>query len=284
MLNKWGKVAGHQAPWKGGAKGKGNGEECKGKVEPLPRDKEGRCRIVDLGCGDAGFAGALKDVAQKRRLDVRSFDLARGDSVNRELVTVADITDLKSVVVADQSVDLAVCCLSLMGTNWVSVVEECGRVVRPGGEVWVAEIRSRFGRAGGARKGGVGDVKKGKGKAKGKKQGEEDGDEDPGAVVLEELEEKKGGGDETDVGAFVEVFRRRGFGLKGEVEGGNKMFVKMWFVKLAEQRGGEGRMEGRSGGGGGGGKPRFLEEMGREDEMVVGDEGKVLKPCVYKTR
>lgn len=50
--------------------------------------------------------------------------------------------------------------------------------------------------------------------------------------------------EETDVSAFVDVWRRRGFELKGEVELGNKMFVRMRFRKVVQ--GGKER-EGRGG-------------------------------------
>ena len=186
-----------------------------------------------------------------------------------------------------------------MGTNWVDVVDECKRIVRGGGEVWVAEIKSRFSRAGDQKEkkkkknaavGGIG-RKKGASSGKGKDAiGEEEGDEE--ALALEETEDGKGTGgiDETDVGAFVAVFAKRGLVLKGEPDVANKMFVRMRFVKgLAvgggkEKKNGDGLERGAAGGRGRmyAKATRFVEDDDDGGEEV--DENKVLKPCVYKIR
>ena len=249
-----------------------NGEN-KGKVDPLPRTR-GTCTIADLGCGDAHFAASLHLLRTSLNLNLLSFDLAKGDTPNAHLITVADISNLLAVGVRDSSVDIAICCLSLMNTNWVSVVDECSRIVRVGGEVWVAEIKSRF-----ARPGQIG-KKKGDGIGKKKKKVDVEGEDEGDLLALEELEEAKGPKDETDVTAFVEVFRKRGFNLKGEPDMANKMFVRMRFMKSP-------RPENEKGGAAKFGdgfrgkqvKTKFLED----DERVV-DENKVLKPCVYKIR
>ncbi len=238
-------------------------------LDPLPCTR-GTCTIADLGCGDATFAATLSPLSKSLHLRLHSFDLAEGDGLNASFITVADISSLPLV---DGSVDVAILCLALMGTNWVDFVEEVGRVVRWGGECWVAEIRSRFGRPAVNRKG-----KQGKGK--------EDDEEEVVADVEEDLVDKHG--EKTDVSAFVEVWRRRGFELRGEVDTGNKMFVKMRFVKkLTPTKGkdvpkddalthgkdeerGQRNFRGK----------RFLDDT-REDDV---DEAKVLKPCVYKTR
>ncbi|KAF6224827.1 hypothetical protein HO133_010021 [Letharia lupina] len=256
------------------------------KMDPLPRSRNGICTIVDLGCGDATLAGSLSPSTKSLSLKFLSFDLAKGDTPNAHLVTVADISNLSAAGVKDGTVDIAICCLSLMGTNWVDVVGECARIVRGGGEVWVAEIKSRFARPGVTKKagGGIGRKKstdKGKGAV-----GDED--EDDKAVALEDMEDakSKGGKDETDVSAFVEVFRKRGLILNGKPDMANKMFVTMRFVKslgARMEKGNGGRVaEGRN------------ENMGRsdtyaktkfvDDDVEEVDESKVLKPCVYKTR
>lgn len=254
-----------------------------GDVEALPRSK-GKCTIVDLGCGDANLAGTLAPLSSpgKLNLNIFSFDLAKGDTPHAKLITTADITDLSKAGVKDGSVDLAICCLSLMGTNWVDVVGECGRVVRGGGEVWIAEIKSRFARPGTqAKKPGnkIGEKKK----STGSKKASDGVEEDEEAVALEDLEAAKSGNDETDVSGFVEVFRKRGFWLKGEPDMANKMFVRMRFGKNIrhdvkhegkEYRGGDGRMHP---------KAKFLD-VEHDAEVEKADEGKVLKPCVYKTR
>jgi len=250
----------------------------KGGEEPgeaLPRTS-GTCHIADLGCGDAQLAAALQPSSSPKNLNlrIRSFDLAKGDGPNRELVTVADSSKLP---LRDGEVDVAICCLSLMGTNWVDVVDEVGRVVRAGGEVWVAEIRSRF-----VRVDRVGMKEVGGEKRKKRRKGDEDEEEDVGAVVEVDSDPdmlapggKKKGGEGTDVGAFVEVWRRRGFELKGEVDLGNKMFVKLVFGKMRVGRGMEAV-------GGGTGKIKFID--GADGEVNKAEEARVLKPCVYKLR
>ncbi|KAK3171216.1 hypothetical protein OEA41_003300 [Lepraria neglecta] len=245
-----------------------------GRLEPLPRTK-GTCTIADLGCGDAHLAASLDSLRKSLNLNLLSFDLAKGDTPNAKLITVADTSNLSSVGIRDGSVDIAICCLSLMGTNWVTVVDECSRIVRGGGEVWVAEIKSRFARPGQAKKKGDGI-----GKKKKQKKDAADDEDNEEAVALEEVEDGKGPKYETDVSAFVEVFRKRGFNLKGEPDMDNKIFVWMRFVKAL-------RSENEKGGAakfGDGFRGKQAKTKFLEDEGVEVDESKVLKPCVYKIR
>jgi len=95
---------------------------------------------------------------------------------------------------------------------------------------------------------------------------------------------RKRGGEGTDVGAFVEVWRRRGFELKGEADLTNKMFVKL---VLGKMRVGKGREAGGGGKwreavGGQMGKTKFID--GPDGEVSREEEAEVLKPCVYKLR
>lgn len=254
--------------------GAAKNEEITGKVEPLPRTR-GTCTIADLGCGDAHLAASLYSLRTSLNLNLLSFDLAKGDTPNAHLITVADMSNLRAVGVKDSSVDIAICCLSLMNTNWVSVVDECSRIVRGGGEVWVEEIKSRFARPCQTGK------KKGDGIGKKKKAKVEDEDEGD-LLALEELEDAKGPKDETDVSAFVEIFRKRGFNLKGESDMTNKMFVRMRFTKnfgpeKENEKGGAARF-------GDGFRGKQVKTKFLEDEERVVNESKVLKPCVYKIR
>lgn len=259
-----------------------NGDSLRG-TEPLPRNRHGNCTVADLGCGDATLASSLAPIKKSLNISIISFDLAKGDTPNAQLITVTDITNLRPAGVKDGSVDIAICCLSLMGTNWVDVVDECARAVRGGGECWVAEIKSRFARPGQVTKGKKGDGI-GKKKAKSKKAEAEGVDEEPDDLM--EVEEEGGSvaKDETDVSAFVEVFRKRGFHLKGEPDMSNKMFVRMRFVKgLRPERADENEKGGAARFGDGfKGKQRAKAKFVDEGEEV--DESKVLKPCVYKTR
>uniref|UniRef100_A0A8B9FXG2 Ribosomal RNA-processing protein 8 n=1 Tax=Amazona collaria TaxID=241587 RepID=A0A8B9FXG2_9PSIT len=49
-----------------------------------------------------------------------------------------------AVPLADESVDVAVFCLALMGTNLQEILEEANRVLKLGGTLMVAEVASRF--------------------------------------------------------------------------------------------------------------------------------------------
>ena len=231
-------------------------------LEPLPRIR-GTCTLADLGCGDASFAATLKPLSNSLQLRLHSFDLAQGDGPNASLITVADISKLP---LADGSADVAVFCLVLMGTNWVDFVEEAARVVRWGGECWVAEIKSRFSRSAPKKRANLS-----------RKKREE---EEEMAEIDEELGSKEE--EKTDVSAFVDVWRRRGFELKGEVDMGNKMFVRMRFVKKLTPTKGKGVPKAEDmRGWKAKGKKRFLGNTKEEDDV---DEAKVLKPCVYKIR
>lgn len=43
----------------------------------------------------------------------------------------------------DASLDAAVFCLSLMGTDYGAFLQEAARALRPGGWLWIAEVQSR---------------------------------------------------------------------------------------------------------------------------------------------
>lgn len=86
--------------------------------------------VGDFGCGDATLAASVKN-------KVHSFDLV---AVN-DRVTVADIS---RVPLADCSLDVAIFCLSLMGTNYIEFITEANRTLRPRGLLKIAEVASRF--------------------------------------------------------------------------------------------------------------------------------------------
>ncbi|KAG5298078.1 ribosomal RNA-processing protein [Histoplasma ohiense] len=251
---------------------------------PLPRRPNGFCTIADMGCGDAKFARVLTPSAKALKLKLLSFDLHVADP----LITKADIAALP---VGDGTVDVAIFCLSLMGTNWVSFVEEAWRVLRADGkgECWISEVKSRFGKVArrnkiGQRSSGVGaaagagkkDKKKMNSKLNDKFEGESADDED--IFAEDQVNNTR---DKTDISAFVEVLRTRGFVLKQEsVDKSNKMFVKMEFVKHGQPTKGKWAVnvnDARFG------KKKFIEN-GEGNGMTPEEESKVLKPCVYKTR
>ncbi|KAI4136295.1 MAG: hypothetical protein LQ341_005709 [Variospora aurantia] len=248
------------------------------KLDPLPRSLTTKIStIIDLGCGDASLHASLLPYTSSLNLSLHSFDLSPGDTPNAHLITVSDIARLS---LPDSSVDVAIFCLALMGTNWLDFVAEAARVVRVGGECWVGEVRSRFVGAKEMQKmklqkGAKGDQKKQK------KKGDDENETGQGKIEVEEedVAGRKVKERETDVGPLVEVFRRRGFALKGDVDTGNKMFVRMRFVRVRDApmatSMNERREQQHS-------SSRFVEE----DETTVDpeEEAKVLKPCLYKTR
>ncbi|CUS14854.1 unnamed protein product [Tuber aestivum] len=213
-----------------------------GNLFPLPRDKEeGWCTVADLGCGDAKIAATINHQKPrgKAKVKILSYDL----QASTPDVTVADIAHLP---LEPDSVDVAIFCLALMGTNFLDFVEEAHRILRWKGELWVAEIKSRFSR--------------------------------PSANEVEddiEMEEKQKKGD-GPYKPFVDALSKRGFALRGGVDAGNKMFVRMEFVKMQEKS----QRDDRDGGSW---EPRAKKRL----KFVENDEvreDQILKPCVYKSR
>ncbi|KAG7731832.1 hypothetical protein KL948_002765 [Ogataea haglerorum] len=108
----------------------------------LPGLANGRVVIADMGCGEAQLAQDVKKFMpsikkKKIKIDVHSFDLKKANN----FVTVADI---KNVPLEDESCTIVVFCLALMGTNFLDFIAEAYRLLAPRGELWIAEIKSRF--------------------------------------------------------------------------------------------------------------------------------------------
>ncbi|KAF1960641.1 hypothetical protein CC80DRAFT_488933 [Byssothecium circinans] len=273
-------------------------------VKPLPRNFKGHSTIADLGCGTASLSYRLQPQLKNLNITLHSFDLSKPSGPSGPLVTVADISFLP---LPDSSVDVAIFCLALMGTNWLDFIDEAYRILRWRGELWISEIKSRFGRVErGGRKAGqppinsIGSLRKPDKKAKGKKKDskpEDDGiqgsdDETELAQVVDGQEAKEG----TDVSSFVAVLQKHGFVLDAlperqsdAVDLSNKMFVKLQFVKGAQPtRGKNAKKDGERDGARGGLKmgikgkkfTAIADEEGGDDEA----DGKTLKPCLYKIR
>ncbi|KZP24563.1 hypothetical protein FIBSPDRAFT_735242 [Athelia psychrophila] len=114
--------------------------------------------IADLGCGDAALARALLP----KGMTVLSFDLVSdgGLVVEADVCTRVPLPGCEggwevkgkegAKKAAGQSqgdggvVDVTVCALSLMGTNWPGTVREAWRIMRADGELKIAEVASRF--------------------------------------------------------------------------------------------------------------------------------------------
>ncbi|TYG73031.1 hypothetical protein ES288_D04G067700v1 [Gossypium darwinii] len=86
--------------------------------------------VADFGCGDARLA---KNVKNK----VFSIDLVSNDP---SVISC----DMSKTPLRPSSVDVAVFCLSLMGTNYASYLKEACRVLKPSGWLLIAEVKSRF--------------------------------------------------------------------------------------------------------------------------------------------
>lgn len=100
--------------------------------------------VVDLGCGDAALAKALIP----KGYNVLSFDIVS----DGEWVVEADICDKiplpGSEVGGGRVVDVVICALSLMSTNWPQCIRETRRILKDTyvpatakGMLWLADCR-----------------------------------------------------------------------------------------------------------------------------------------------
>lgn len=108
----------------------------------LPADYNGDIVVADMGCGEAKLALQVSKLrggpkSRKARFKVHSFDLHKAN----DRITVADMAN---VPLPDESAHVVVFCLALMGTNLEDFIKESLRILKPRGEIWVAEIKSRF--------------------------------------------------------------------------------------------------------------------------------------------
>ncbi|KAL7950335.1 methyltransferase domain-containing protein [Trichoderma barbatum] len=262
------------------AKGRPNAPQLPLIATCLPRTIR-TCTIADLGCGDARLAESLQADKDKLHLDVRSFDLQSPSP----LVTKADISNIP---MEDGSVNVAIFCLALMGTNWLDFVEEAYRLLHWKGELWVAEIKSRFGPVRNKNAPvthSVGNRRKPSKKEVQAKEAEAAGrfNKDLAVEVDGQDDQRR----ETDVSAFVDALRRRGFVLQGDrreaVDLSNRMFVTMRFIKGAAPTKGKGVKPDDAG------PPKKKKMFGRvqdedAEEQAAENENAILKPCVYKIR
>ncbi|KAL6931264.1 hypothetical protein ACO0R3_002725 [Hanseniaspora guilliermondii] len=104
------------------------------------------CVIADMGCGEAALSLEInkffeqnkkKFMKQHKNIKVHSFDLAK----HNERITVADI---KNVPLGNEECCVCIFSLSLMGVNFLDFIKEAFRILKPNGELWIAEIKSRF--------------------------------------------------------------------------------------------------------------------------------------------
>ena len=96
--------------------------------------------VIDLGCGNGKIqehftSGRFK--ADPLFSKIRSYDFLK----MKDFVIQVDIRKLP---LADESVDIAIFCLSLMGKNYLEFIEEASRCLTKGGYLIIAEVSSRF--------------------------------------------------------------------------------------------------------------------------------------------
>ncbi|KAL9229311.1 hypothetical protein vseg_004794 [Gypsophila vaccaria] len=94
------------------------------------KDRDSSLVVADFGCGDARLAKGVKN-------KVYSIDLVSSDPS-----VIA--CDMSKTPLDSSSVDVAVFCLSLMGTDFPSYIMEAHRVLKPSGWLLIAEVKSRF--------------------------------------------------------------------------------------------------------------------------------------------
>ncbi len=92
--------------------------------------------VADFGCGDATLAKTLP-----KRFTVHSLDLVAGPGLE-DIITPCNIADVNHL--DEGTVDVGVYSLALMSTDIFEILHECSRLLRVGGRVYIAEVRSRF--------------------------------------------------------------------------------------------------------------------------------------------
>jgi len=221
------------------------------KKDTNDNGQEGKNTVVaDFGCGDAKLAERLlalrigKDgqslvqSSGKKSFNgkdsscpfkVHSFDLVSGGN---PLVTPADMSN---VPLPNETVDVAVYSLALMGTNVADFVREAWRVLKFNGVLRVAEVRSRFetaasggdedgGGGGGGKRGKLNNGKKHLIKNGHHSQRNAPGSESSTPKPLMLLDE------------FMSLMERCGFKCTN-MDRSNKMFLFMDFVKVDGSKG-----------------------------------------------
>ncbi|KAG4305570.1 hypothetical protein PORY_001126, partial [Pneumocystis oryctolagi] len=91
-------------------------------------------KVADLGCGDAKIAKVMKNISN---IEIYSCDLV---SLDPSVIAC----DMSSLPFNTSTIDVAIFCLSLMGTNYIDFLKEAWRILKMNGKLWIAEVKSRF--------------------------------------------------------------------------------------------------------------------------------------------
>jgi len=110
-------------------------EMCKSWLKKFCEDDNRRYVVADLGCGNRA---QLEDAVNQPNIKFYSFDLVKTEDPR---VIPCNVTN---VPLNSNSVDVVICCLSLMGTDYAKIVLEAHRILKPCGVLVIAEVTSRL--------------------------------------------------------------------------------------------------------------------------------------------
>ncbi|EME29685.1 Ribosomal RNA-processing protein 8 [Galdieria sulphuraria] len=91
--------------------------------------------IADFGCGNQA---QLEDKLNRPNIRFHSFDLVKTEDPRVIPCNVINVP------LNNKSVDVVVCCLSLMGTDYAKIIQEAHRILKKSGVLIIAEVTSRL--------------------------------------------------------------------------------------------------------------------------------------------
>ncbi|KAE8231543.1 hypothetical protein CF326_g3443 [Tilletia indica] len=94
--------------------------------------------------GDPNASGVLASVRRAVEEKARAKAKASGKGGEGEGANGVGVGGGAQLTNPQAVVDVVVFCLSLMPTNWVDMILEARRILRDGGEIYIAEVASRF--------------------------------------------------------------------------------------------------------------------------------------------
>eukprot|EP00871_Galdieria_phlegrea_P001364 jgi/Galph1/2228/GphlegSOOS_G884.1 len=110
-------------------------DTCKKWLREYLKQHKGSKVITDFGCGSVA---ELETIFKSNRVSFYSFDLVESSDSR---VIPCNVTN---VPLNDESVDVVICCLSLMGIDYPKIVLEAFRILNKSGYLVIAEVTSRL--------------------------------------------------------------------------------------------------------------------------------------------